>query len=893
MDTPEFLQTKLQKPYVEDDLVPRPRLIKKINRGLGRSLTLVSAPAGFGKTTLLSSWLQEHEGRYGWVSLDENDDHPRVFLRYFVAAIERVFPNACDDILTLLNAPQLPSQEYLAGKIVNKLATLPGEFILVLDDYQFIQTEEIHQVLATLVNNTPSQMHLIIATRKDPPFPLSLWRGRRQMLEVRAVDLRFTPQETTVYLEGKLGKKLDQNAVTSITNSTEGWITGLRLAALSLHGQAGLKASAEALEGGSTFYVREYLFNEVYSHQPQEIQDFLLQTSILDRFCSELCDAVINASNSHILLERLGHPNLFLVYLDAEHKWSRYHHLFGDMLRHRMKRTFSQEEIKELHRRASAWFRKRGLIEVALNHSLLAEDMNGAAQLIEANRHQLLNIEDSYTLEQWLNKLPDNVVRERPELLLARAWISELGFQTARIPPILTELETLLNAEDADWKDDQLQEALGEIEALSSFLYFLQDESELALKYALAALQQIPVTHTFVRSIAIVVLGMAYHNIGKSAQAFRELDVFLTNASSTTIVARVLIAQIYIYMLQGALNKAEHLLGQLKQVTEERNLTISRVVFHWLLGRINYERNDLDVASQHLLMVFELRYNAQFIMVHDSMIAMAMIEHARGNPENKARVLADLRAFSLERGMTGRLPEIDFLEARLDLHSNDVKRAIERFRAIPSEIPTLMLVFLEIPIISKAQALIVLGTDASLQEAAQLLEEMLAYTQAMHNKLQQIRILSCLAVTYQAQGRIKNAQDVLEHALKLAQPGRFIRTFVDSGPQMAELLVRVADEGFKAEYIRQILTAFPGYPRIAEQQRLASVLTSNDLVEPLTRREREVLVYLGKWLSDKEIAQELVISPRTVKKHASNIYGKLGVKNRMQAVEKAKNLGLL
>jgi LuxR family maltose regulon positive regulatory protein len=893
METPAFLQTKLQRPYVEDDLVARPRLIKKIKRGLERSLTLISAPAGFGKTTFLSSWLQEYEGNYGWVSIDENDDDTGIFLRYFTAAIQRVFPKGCDGILHLLDAPHLPPQDYLASKIVNELAGLPGELILVLDDYQFIRVETIHRVLTTLIHNMPSQMHLVIATRKDPPFPLSLLRGRRQMLEIRANDLRFTPEEAKTYLEGVLGEELDQNAITSLANGTEGWITGLRLAALSLQGQADLKISADVLEGSSTFYVREYLFNEVFSRQPEESQDFLLRTSMLNRFCSDLCDAVIGTSSSHLLLERLSHPNLFLVNLDAERKWYRYHHLFRDMLRHRARMELSKEEIDGLHSNASAWYGTGGMIEEALNHALAAGDTDDAVHLIETNRHELLNIEDSSSLERWLNKLPDGVVRERPALLLAKAWIFELSFQSAKIPPILGDVETLLSTEDAVWKDDQLQEALGEIEALRSFLYFLQDESELALKYALAALQQIPATHTFVRSIAIVILGMAYHNIGQSDQAFRELDVFLTNAGSTTTVARVLIAQIYIYMLQGDLYQAEHLLGQLKQVTEERNLTISRVVFHWLIGRINYERNNFDEASKHFSIVFELRYNAQFIMVHDSMIAMAMIEHAQGNPENQASVLADLREFSHERGLTGRLPEIDILEARLELQSHDVKRAIERMRSIPSEIPTLMLLFLEIPIISKAQALIAEGTVASFQEATQLLEELLAYNRAMHNNLQQIRILSCLAVAYQAQGRIRNAEDVLEEALELAQPGRFIRTFVDSGPQMAELLEHFADRGSEADYIRQILAAFPGQPHRVAQHRPALVVTSNDLVEPLTRREREVLVYLGRWLSDKEIAQELVISPRTVKKHASNIYGKLGVKNRMQAVEKAKDLGLL
>jgi LuxR family maltose regulon positive regulatory protein len=713
------------------------------------------------------------------------------------------------------------------------------------------------------------------------------------MLEIRAVDLRFTPEEAKIYLEGVLGEELDHNAVSSLTNSAEGWITGLRLAALSMQGQADLKVSVDILEGSSTFYVREYLFNEVFSRQTQEIQDFLLRTSILNRFSSELCDAVINASTSNTLLEKLGHPNLFLVYLDAERKWSRYHHLFRDMLRHRMKTTFDQEEINELHRRASAWYGTRGMIEEALNHALAAEDMVGAVQLIERSRHELLNAEDWSTLERWLNKLPIEVMRERPALLLARAWTFELSFQAARIPTILQEVETLLSAEDAIWTDTQLQDALGEINALRSFVFFIKDESALALNSALAALEQIPVANTFVRSIALIILAIAYQNSGQSSMAFRELYAFLAEARSEAIIARVLIAQIYIYMLQGDLYQAEHFLIQLQQMTDKTRLMISQVVFHWLSGRINYERNNLVLASRHFSMVFELRYNAQFIMVHDSMIALAMLEHAQGNPENKASVLADLRDFSLERGMTARLPEIDFLEARLAHHSDDVGRAIQRVQSIPSDIPTFTLFFLEIPIISKAQALITQRTDASLQEAAQLLEELLAYIKAMHNTYQEIRILACLALVYQAQGRTKEAQDALEHSLKLAQPGGFIRTFVDLGLKMADLLKQFADRGIETDYIRQILAAFPRQPQIIGKQRPAKALTNDNLVEPLTRREREVLELLGKWLSGKEIAQELVISPRTVKKHTSNIYGKLGVNNRMQAVEKATDLGLL
>lgn len=891
--TAPLIQTKLHRPHLDDNLVSRPRLIELINRGLERPLTLISAPAGFGKTTLLSDWLQGQDVNSSWVSLDENDDDIRIFLRYFVTAIQSVYPEACKDILTLRDAPQLPPQDYLTAKLVNELAALPGNLVLALDDYQFIQAEAIHQMLTTLIHNMPPHMHLMIATRKDPPLPISLLRGRKQMLEIRAVDLRFTHEEAKFYLEDVLGEELDHNTVSSLTKSTEGWITGLRLAALSMQGQEDLKASVSILEESSTFYVRDYLFNEVLSRQSQDIQEFLMKTSILDLFCSELCDAVIGDSTSHILLEKLARLNLFLIHLDMEHKWHRYHHLFRDLLHYRMNRTYSQEEIHELHRRASTWYGKKGLIQKAFDHAIAAEEMDIAVQLIEISRHELLNVEDWYTLEKLLNRLPEEFVQERPALLLARAWTLELRYQISMIPPILQEVETLLSNEGAVWTESEVQNARGEIDALKSLIYYTNDEGARALESALCALERIPVAHTFARSIALILMALAYHSIGQSKLAVSKLNAFLAETRSKTIIARVLIGQIYIHMLNGDFYHAEHVLNQFQPVTDEARLTVSKVVAHWVLGRINYERNNLNEASKHFSVVIELRYSAQFIMVHDSMLALAMIKHAQGLPENGASTLADLRKFSNERGILGRLREIDSFEARLALQSGDEGRAIQWAQSFPSDISPFILFFLEIPIISKAQILIAQGTDSSIKEATLLLEKLLDYTETMHNIYHKIRILACLSLAYQAQGRIKDAQDALECSLRLARPGGFLRTFVDLGPKMAGLLRQLADWDLETDYILKILAAFSGRSQTRENHRSGKALTNDDLIEPLTRREREVLVFLGKWLSDKEIAKELVISPRTVKKHNGNIYAKLGVQDRMRAVEKAKELGLL
>ena len=829
-----------------------------------------------------------------WISLDENDDDPRIFLLYFVTAIQSVYPEACKNILSIVNASQLPPVDYLTNKLINELTVIPENIILALDDYHFIQDQAIHQMLAILIHNIPPQIHLMIATRKDPPLPIHLLRGRNQMLEIRAVDLRFTIEEAREYFEHIHGEELDLNAVSSLTKSAEGWITGLRLAALSLRGQEDLRASVGILEGSSTFfYVREYLFNEVLSRQSQDIQDFLIKTSILDHFCSELCDAVIDGSTSHILLEKLSKPNLFLINLDMEHKWYRYHHLFQDLLRHRLKRTYSQEEVYKLHHRASNWFENNNMIEEALNHAIASEDMDTAVQLIEVFRHDLLNAEDWYTLERWLNRLTDVSVQTQPELLLARAWTMQLRYQIDMIPPILLEVEILLSADNKNWTDAQLLVIRGEIDALKSFLYYTNDECAQALASSLSALECIPLDHTFVRSIAIIIMALAYHGTGQSKLGLKKLNTFLAETHSELIVARVLIGQTYIHMMRGDLHKAEHVLNQLQSLTDEASLPISKIVARWLLGKINYERNNLDAARKFFLGVFELRYSAQFIHVHDSMLTLAMIEHVQGLPENGARVIADLRKFSHEREIIWKLHEIDSAEARLALHSGNEELAIQLVQSISSDILPTMLVFLEIPIITKAQVLIRQGTDYSINEAILLLEELLAYVDKMHITYHKIRILACLALAYQANGRNKDAKNALESSLKLAHPGVFIRTYVDLGQDIIDLLKQLSDQGVEIDYILKILAAFPGQDQIGEKQRSRKALANNEIIEPLTRREHEVLEFLGKWLSDKEIAKELVISPRTVKKHNGNIYAKLGVQDRMRAVEKAKELGLL
>jgi LuxR family maltose regulon positive regulatory protein len=424
---------------------------------------------------------------------------------------------------------------------------------------------------------------------------------------------------------------------------------------------------------------------------------------------------------------------------------------------------------------------------------------------------------------------------------------------------------------------------------------YLGDEGQPALESAQRALERIPFAYAFARSFAVLILALAHQMTGQARTAVGTLGEFLADASAQpdTIIARVLIGQIYVHMLEGNCHQAAQALDQLQLVTSKARLTVSMVVAHWLLGRISYEWNNLEAASQHFSSAFELRYGAQYIMVHDSMIALALTYQTQGMPEKAEETLTALRRFALDIGITQRLHEIDSFEARLALLQGDVQGAIRWAETVNLDMPIATLVFLELPIVTKARVLIAQGTDASLREATQLLQELLAYAESVHNTYHQIGLLALLALAYEAQRRTESALEALERSLRLAQPGGFIRTFVDLGPTMAGLLYQLAEGGIAPEYVRQVLAAFPearaeGDP--AHQIRQASRAA---LVEPLTRRESEILLLLARHLTNQEIADSLVISPLTVKKHTINIYQKLGVNSRTQAVAQARALGIL
>ena len=640
----------------------------------------------------------------------------------------------------------------------------------------------------------------------------------------------------------------------------------------------------------------DFLVDEVLASQPQAVNDFLLQTSLLRHFCVPLCEAVTdnNLDESQEILAEIERQNLFLIPLDFERSWYRYHHLFQDLLRSRLRDQFNKEEVATLHSKASAWLAGNGLIEEALRHALDAGAVPEAAQLVEQHRHNVLNREDWVTLERWLDMLPEETIQRRPALLLARAWVLDIRTQLRGIPHLLEEAEARLSAGDATYTESELRGLRGEIDALWSIVLQWNDECQQALEHALRAVECVPVAHSFARSMAVTFLALAYQSTGQAKSGLSALSEALTAADGQhdTLIARMLYAQTYVHLMEGNLYQAAQTIDHLQNMLSDAELPIANVIVHWLSGRIHYEWNNLEVANHHLNSVLNLRYAGGYIMVHDSMLNLALTYHSLGMQTKADETLTALRGYAQESENLTRLQEIDSFEARLSILRGNFQPAVNWAETVHLDKPKTTFFFLEFPWATKVRALIAHGTEASLREARQSLEELLVYAESLHITYRQIGLLALLALAFEKQGRRDDALVALKRSVRLAQPGGFIRTYVDLGPDMARLLYQLAERGVEPEYLGQVLVAFKG-PATDDRRKTKVSVSTSLMVEPLTQRELEILKLMNAGLSNQEIAQALVISPLTVKRHASNIYAKLGVSGRVKAVAQATVLGIL
>jgi ATP/maltotriose-dependent transcriptional regulator MalT len=890
-----LLRTKIHLPPVRTDWIRRSRLLDRLDHGLERALILLSAPAGFGKTTLLTQWLHTCPLPVAWVSLDEHDSQFTIFVAYVTAAIQRALPESCPETAQLLDAFQPPQPDFLSATLMNEISAIPHAFILAIDDYHVITDETIHVFVNGLVAHAPPNLHLVLSTRAEPPLPLWRLRAHNVLLEQRASDLCFTGGEAQAFLASFLGAEPRPEIVEALTEQTEGWIAGLRLAALSLPSAQDPGSLLAALERGGNYAAQEFLFSEVLNRQSAEIQAFLLRASILDRFSGVLCDALgersASPSHSHSALEQLERLNLFLTRLDEQGEWYRFHQLFQAVLQRELRSRYSPDEFRALHQRASDWFAAQGMIEEALQHALAAEDFVAAAHLIEYQFHSLLNEERWRLLERWLTLLPEWLVQQRPLLLVARAMVHHFKNQLVAIPPLLGQAEALLNAPDCALDESERRATWAMIQALLAQNFYFQARNEDGLQAAQNALKNLPAHADFARAGAITYLALNQHVLGRGDEAVRTLiEALDTGAMSGTGVIRLLLGLCNIHRQNGQLDQLSTAAQRLLAVARKENLLIGVYWGRYYLGCVAYEQNDLDAARDHFLAVSEQRYHAQAAAAYESLMGLALTFQAQGRILEAQETLQDLLTYALESENPTALKTADGLRARLALANGDADRAVAVFDALNG--PPAPLTYADPPALIQGRILIAQRDATSQAQARDHLAALRRFAEATHSVGHLHAILAMQAVAEAAVGEREDALVFLRQALLSAQPQGFVRTFVDIGPALVDLLHDLRDGGIAPGYLDRLLSVFAA-TALPQNRPFVASSAHESMVGAMTEREIEVLHLLEQRYSDKEIAKQLVISSFTVRTHTHNIYNKLAVNDRRAAVVAARALGLL
>jgi len=900
-----LLETKLYIPGRHPGLLSRPRLVERLNQGAQRKLTLVSAPAGSGKSTLVAEWVAASRRAAAWISLDPGDNNPALFWTYVVTALRTARPDVGESALSWLSSARPPATEWILTSLINEITANDQHVALILDDYHVIDAEPIHRAVAFLLEHLPPRMHLVIATRSDPPLPLARLRGRRELTELRASDLRFTPEEAAAFLNEAMGLGLSAADVAVLEARTEGWIVSLQLAALSMQGREDLPGFIRAFSGDHR-YIVDYLVDEVLHRQPDRVRSFLLQTAVLDRLSAPLCDALTGREDGQGMLQALERDNLFVVPLDDKRHWFRYHHLFADVLRARALAE-QPHQVPVLHQRASAWYERHGLPSDAVRHALAAEDFGRAADLLErTGRAMLTTTQDAFL--DWLKALPYEVIRARPVL--------SVYYALALLPGDLETAEARLR--DAEGVLDQ---ASARPEAAAVEMVIVDDEGFRSLPasmaivraylagasgdvpetvhYARQALGLLPEGDAFWRGAAGALLGLAHWTSGdleEAYQAFAEGQASLRKTGDITLEMIGAFVLANIRTAQGRLRDAARLYeGALDQAARQGGPVPPTAADLYVgLSELCHEHNDLDAAARYLRSSQELgEHGGLQENRYRWYVGMARIAEAQGDLDRALELLDEAQQLYV-RSPNPEVRPVAAVKARVWIRQGRLVEALgwahERGLSVDDDLTYLR----EFEHITLARLCIARHRsnrdESALREAMALLDRLQQAAEAggKLGSLIEVQVLQALA--HQAQGDVIRACVPLERALTLAEPEGYARTFVDEGEAMRALLGHATADGPASAYARRLLSAFETPARLAPTP-LQAVPAA--LVEPLTRREVEILRLIAAGMRNQEIAEQLFISLSTVKRHVANAYGKLGASHRTEAVARANALDLL
>jgi len=884
--------------------VSRPRLTERLNQGLTRKLTLISAPPGFGKTTAVSGWIAQSDTAIAWLSLDDEDNDPIRFWVYFIAALQSLNAAMGVQALALLQSPQPLSLDTVLTMLVNEIDGFPDAFTLILEDYHLIQLPALHQSLTFLLNHLPAQMHLVMTTRSDPVLPLAQLRARDELVELRAADLRFTLEESTAFLNLTMGLNLSTENIATLEMRTEGWIAGLQLAALSMRGRDNLAAFIEAFAGSNRFVV-DYLAEQVLLQQPAEIQTFLLHTSILDRMSASLCDAVTGSGHSQTFLEQLEQRNLFILPLDEVREWYRYHQLFGDVLRARL-RQVNPGVMSELHRRASQWFAQRDQLSEAIEHALAGQDEEQAAQLLEQVARKFFNNAVMFpALDRWMSKLPDSFRRARPQLMILQSW---LLIRRAEIDAAERSTDNAEQALEIVSTSSRSKALRGEIAALRARLALNRGTSEQIILYARQALDDLDPENGGIRSQVMITLGRAYlqqRQFAQSHDAFAEAILLGRSAGYSYVT---LFAAYFRAYVQRALGSPDTALASSHEAIRwameyGANAYFEVGIIFISLADLFRERNDLshafDYATEGVKRCAQLG-DIGFVLL--SRLVLARIQQAQGNLDAAFAEVEALKQSAYQYQINWMIHILSPFKAQLRLIQSGYA-AYQALDWMPQPLsiedaerfartPYLLVYGYEHNWIVPMQLMIAQGRATAdhslLREALEQLDQRRAEADSSGFVWLSIKTRVLLALAYDASGSPDSAREHLQQALSLAQPGNYIRVFVDEGEPLRRLLQQIKPHVFAD----RLLTAFGDASVPHSADRTASP-TASRLPDPLSERELEVLRLIQSGESNQEIADQLVISLATVKRHISNIYGKLNATSRTHALVRARELHLL
>ncbi|MBN1401419.1 MAG: tetratricopeptide repeat protein [Anaerolineae bacterium] len=876
-----LIRTKLMAPPPRREAISRTRLLDALDQGLSRRLVLVSAAAGSGKTTLLAEWISRLELPAAWLSLDEGDNDPARFAVYLAAALKRLAPDMAEPPSLSFQAPQSAAFEPILAHWVNRLAELPSDVVLVLDDYHLIQARPVHQALRLLLEHLPPQVHLYIATRADPPLPLARLRARNQLVEIRVADLRFRPDEAAAFLRQVMGLELSAAETAELAARTEGWVVGLQLAGLSLQ-RTSDRAGFVAAFAGNQAYIADYLLEEVLRSQPEALTTFLIKTSILPRLCGSLCDAITGRADGQGTLEQLQAANLFISALDTQRQWYAYHRLFADLLRQRLKQDLP-ELGPELHRRAAQWHVAQGATAEAIPHLLSAGDLEAAAECIEQMADATLLRGEAATLLHWLEQLPEEMVRRRLPLNLAYIWAQLLSsYSLGAVEGRLSHLQHSA----PQW-----------VLPLQGFVALLQ--GRIADAYALAqrARQHLSEDDRFLWSVTHWVLTlsrMADLDLYASGQAIGELLRGGQMADHLWLSVMSLCNLGELYIRQGRLHDAQSLYERvLDLAVDERGarLPIAGMALV-MLAELAREWNDLDRAERLLTEGLQCLRGWGDTVSIDGYCSLALLRLAQGDGEGIVDAFSQAQGLAQKSDVTQLDDQfVALLQVRVWSMLGQSETARYWLReaggdpdaeggVLSPDLSYFDYHLVHHRLVALARIHIV---ERSYDKALRLLDGLLAGIERFgwrpSRREMEVQILRALAL--RALGQVEPALMALTSALAQAEPSGYVRTFLDEGPRMAQLLEEARQRGFHLDYVERLLAAFP--PGLPEQP----------LIEPLSERELQVLQLIAEGFTNQEIAQRLIVAVGTVKAHSSNIYGKLGVGNRVQAVARAQELGLL